>query len=86
MTIDTSIVVAVVSSAALVIGTTITALVTRRSHRDTDVRADLTRVQQRLDEVERRLRLTDDYARLLRGDCEAAGIPVRPWPDALTTT
>ncbi|WP_263119288.1 hypothetical protein [Cellulomonas sp. RIT-PI-Y] len=86
MTIDPSIVVAAVGAAALVIGTTITALVTRRSHRDTDMRADLADLRHRLDASERRERIRDDYIHQLRTLLDEAGEDVPPWPDGLTTT
>jgi len=33
----------------------------------------------------RRERIRDDYEHQLRADLEAAGLPVRPWPEGLTT-
>jgi len=92
VTIDPSIVVAVVGAAALVIGTTITATFTRRSHGDTTMRADLTNLRERLDASERRLeaserreRIRDDYIHKLRTLLDEAGEDVPPWPDGLTT-
>lgn len=92
MTIDPSIVVAVVGAVALVIGTTITATFTRRSHSDNTMRADLTNLRERLDASERRLeaserreRIRDDYIHQLRTLLDEAGEDVPPWPDGLTT-
>lgn len=39
----------------------------------------------RLDASLRRERIRDNYIHELRGDLLEAGLPVRPWPDGLTT-
>ncbi|MFB9956979.1 hypothetical protein [Cellulomonas denverensis] len=92
MTVDPSIIVAVVGAAALVIGTTITATFTRRSHRDTNLRADLSELRERLDASDRRLaaserreRIRDDYIHQLRSLLDEVGEDVPPWPEGLTT-
>jgi len=92
VTIDTSIIVAVVSAAALVIGTTITALVTRRSHQDTALRTDIDRLRAEVAaaraetaQVRRENRVLADYVHQLRALLDEAGEDVPPWPDGLTT-
>lgn len=86
------VVTAVVSTIGVILTATITALLARRSHRDSTLRDDLIDMRARLEASERRLeaserreRIRDDYEHQLRADLEAAGLPVRPWPEGLTT-